>query len=274
MTADFSQASETKGPSKISNGAPGAPTVLCLGYDRTQTRIIEGLQNKGCCVWHAQDKIHTTAGFDLVVSFGYRHILRKDVIGSSPAPIVNLHISYLPYNRGAHPNFWSFFDGTPSGVSIHLIDEGVDTGPIIVQKYVNFSRGDKTFEQTYRLLILEIEDLFLANIDTIASKTFEPRPQRGKGTYHRMSDLPKEFAGWDSSIDVEVRRLDSIVKDEKAEKLKLIDEIERIRTANNVNWMDLLRLAFNEAPDQAKELIKRINSDDRKISELFSKLGE
>ena len=58
------------------------------------------------------------------------------------------------------------------------------------------------------------------------------------------------------------------------EKLKLIDEIEKIRTANNVNWMDLLRLAFKAAPSETKQLIRRINSDDNRISELFAKLGE
>ena len=71
---------------------------------------------------------------DLIVSFGYRHILRSDFINKCGCPIANLHISYLPFNRGAHPNFWSFYDDTPSGVSIYLIDEGIDTGPILFQK--------------------------------------------------------------------------------------------------------------------------------------------
>jgi hypothetical protein len=57
-------------------------------------------------------------------------------------------------------------------------------------------------------------------------------------------------------------------------KLKLIDEIEKIRASNNVNWMDLLRLAFARAPEETKLLIRKINSDDGKISELFAKLGE
>lgn len=58
------------------------------------------------------------------------------------------------------------------------------------------------------------------------------------------------------------------------EKLKLIDEIEKIRTNNNVNWMDLLRLAFRSNPEETKKLIRRINTDDNRISEIFAKLGE
>ena len=55
--------------------------------------------------------------------------------------------------------------------------------------------------------------------------------------------------------------------------LKVIDEIEKVRSKNNVNWMDVLRLAFKHAPDDAKKLMKKINSHDDKISELFKKLS-
>tara|TARA_B100001769_G_C21589421_1_gene332723 strand:- start:59 stop:250 length:192 start_codon:yes stop_codon:yes gene_type:complete len=58
------------------------------------------------------------------------------------------------------------------------------------------------------------------------------------------------------------------------QKLKLIDEIEKIRTQNNINWMDLLRVAFKHAPDETKVLVRKINKDDKRISEIFAKLGE
>ena len=56
--------------------------------------------------------------------------------------------------------------------------------------------------------------------------------------------------------------------------LKIIDEIEKIRTKNNVNWMDVLRIAFIHAPDEAKKLMKKINEEDNRISELFKKLSK
>tara|TARA_Y100000768_G_scaffold368659_1_gene332831 strand:+ start:464 stop:661 length:198 start_codon:yes stop_codon:yes gene_type:complete len=56
--------------------------------------------------------------------------------------------------------------------------------------------------------------------------------------------------------------------------LKIIDEIESIRSRNNVNWMDLLRIGITHAPEETKKIIQKINSDDNKISDLFSKLGE
>ena len=56
--------------------------------------------------------------------------------------------------------------------------------------------------------------------------------------------------------------------------LNIIDEIERIRTRNNVNWMDLLRLAFIHSPEEAKKLTKKINESDNKINELFEILSK
>ncbi len=56
--------------------------------------------------------------------------------------------------------------------------------------------------------------------------------------------------------------------------LKIIDEIELVRTRNNVNWMDVLRLAFTHAPDEAKELMKKIDTEDSRISELVKQLSE
>ena len=56
--------------------------------------------------------------------------------------------------------------------------------------------------------------------------------------------------------------------------LKIIDEIEKIRTKNNVNWMDVLRLAFIHAPEESKKHMKKINQEDNRISELFEKLSK
>ena len=55
---------------------------------------------------------------------------------------------------------------------------------------------------------------------------------------------------------------------------KIIDEIAKIRSNNNVNWMDLLKLAFKLDPQQASKIMKKINYDDKKISKLLNKLSE
>lgn len=54
----------------------------------------------------------------------------------------------------------------------------------------------------------------------------------------------------------------------------LIDEIEKTRTKNNINWMDILRLAFQANPNKAKEILRRINKKDNHISKLLQELSE
>ena len=56
--------------------------------------------------------------------------------------------------------------------------------------------------------------------------------------------------------------------------LNVIDEIEQIRGRNNVNWMDVLRLVFTHAPEEARVLMKRINEEDDRISALFKQLAD
>ena len=53
---------------------------------------------------------------------------------------------------------------------------------------------------------------------------------------------------------------------------KIIDQIQKIRSKNNVNWMDILRLAFKLDPMSASKIMKKINYDDKKISKLLRKL--
>ena len=188
--------------------APKKPykKILFLGYDRKKTEIIDALINANCEVHYSRGVIEKV-DYDLIICFGYREIIDVPTLGKIKCPIINLHISYLPYNRGSHPNFWSFFDKTPSGVTIHLIDEGIDTGPIIYQKIVNFDQNEKTFLKTYKKLIVEIEKLFLTNLSDILSGSWKSIPQKGEGTVHYINQLPSEFSGWDTDIEGELGKL-------------------------------------------------------------------
>jgi len=54
--------------------------------------------------------------------------------------------------------------------------------------------------------------------------------------------------------------------------LNIIKKIEKVRSKNNVNWMDVLRLALKHAPDKTIKLMKNINKKDKKISNLFNSI--
>jgi len=55
--------------------------------------------------------------------------------------------------------------------------------------------------------------------------------------------------------------------------LEIIDEIEKVRSKNNINWMNILRLAFKHSPEEARNIVRKINNDDSKISQLLEKLS-
>jgi len=55
---------------------------------------------------------------------------------------------------------------------------------------------------------------------------------------------------------------------------KIINQIQKIRSKNNVNWMNILKLAFKLDPKRASKIMKKINYDDKKISSLLSKLAK
>jgi hypothetical protein len=56
--------------------------------------------------------------------------------------------------------------------------------------------------------------------------------------------------------------------------LKIIDEVEKVRTKNNMNWMDILHLAFIYAPNEAKKMMKKIDHEDNRISALVKQISE
>ena len=56
--------------------------------------------------------------------------------------------------------------------------------------------------------------------------------------------------------------------------LEIIDAIEKVRSKNNINWMNILRLAFKHSPDEARVIVGKINEDDGKISALLKKLSQ
>jgi len=189
-------------------------TILFLGYDSSKTKIIDSIRKLGVRVIHQDKKEIEESKFesvDLVISFGYRHLLSESIV-EKYSPIINLHVSYLPFNRGSFANFWSFYDQTQSGVSIHLIDKGIDTGDILYQKKIDFDPKKMTFRETHNILIEQIEKLFLDNISQILSLKYPLIKQSHKGTYHHSKDFPSEFRGWDENIYKEINRLKNLRK--------------------------------------------------------------
>lgn len=112
----------------------------------------------------------------VVAVYGTR-VIRRETLGAVSAPFINYHAGINPKYRGQHPGYWARVNGDAqnAGVTVHLVDEGVDTGAVLYQSRVAFRPDDSIM--TYQwvqmahalpLLARAIEDALAGNL----------RPQR------------------------------------------------------------------------------------------------
>ena len=182
--------------------------ILFLGP--SDSPVVEWLRKNDENVFSTEEKITkdfvVNKSFNFLISYGYRFILKKEILDLFPDRAINMHISLLPYNRGADPNFWSFIEGTPKGVTIHYLDEGVDTGDIIIQKEISFISPEvETLSSTYNKLQKEIQNLFFQNWNSIKKQTNSRTSQGGFSTSHKVKDKDDllflmESDGWNTRI--------------------------------------------------------------------------
>ena len=102
-------------------------------------------------------------GVRFVVLAGYMHLLTSAFLGRFPNAVVNVHPSLLPAFPGAHAVEEQLAAGvSESGATVHLVDEGVDSGPILRQERVPILAGDTA--ETLHERIKEIEHRLLPQV--------------------------------------------------------------------------------------------------------------
>ncbi len=95
-------------------------------------------------------------GVGLVVLAGFMRIVRKPLIAAFPCQIINIHPALLPCFPGLHGQRQAVDYGVRiSGCTVHFVDEGMDTGPIIIQAAVQVLPEDTEDSLSERILKLE-----------------------------------------------------------------------------------------------------------------------
>ena len=80
---------------------------------------------------------------DLIIAAGFPFILKEQFLKIAPRGILNIHPSFLPYYRGPRPLEWQIINGeSQAGVTIHFMDEGIDSGEIVAQDRVRIVATD------------------------------------------------------------------------------------------------------------------------------------
>lgn len=112
----------------------------------------------------------------VVVVYGTR-IIKQPTLGCIAAPFINYHAGLCPKYRGQNGAYWarSNADAEHAGVTVHLVDAGVDTGDILYQAHAEFERDDNISTYQHRQMAVALPLLVRAIEDALAGRL---APQR------------------------------------------------------------------------------------------------
>ncbi len=127
--------------------------------------------------------------FDYFLLLWWPFILKKDIFSIPKYGTINTHPSLLPYNRGKHYNFWNIVEDVPFGVTLHFINQDVDSGDIVFQNKI-----EKTWEDTGESLYYKAQEsiieLFIMNYSKICAMNYTIIKQNlDEGTFHYAKEL-------------------------------------------------------------------------------------
>ena len=126
---------------------------------------------------------------DYIILAWWPYIVGKKILTIPEVGTLNFHPSLLPYNRGKHYNFWTIVEDTPFGVTLHFVDESIDSGDIVFQKNITKSWED-TGESLYKKAQSAMIDLFIQNYDRIVKGEYHKiRQDENIGSFHYSKEL-------------------------------------------------------------------------------------
>lgn len=137
---------------------------------------------------------------DLVVTAAYGRILTKDVLDVPKHGCINIHASLLPKYRGAAPIHWAIINGDDkTGITAMLMDEGMDTGDILLSKEISIPTGMNCGELFDRLKELGAETL-IETLRRLENGTLTRIPQdHAKAVYVPMMTKESGLIDWNRS---------------------------------------------------------------------------
>lgn len=119
-----------------------------------------------------------TMSYELGIVAQYGLLIPKHILDAFPKGILNVHTSLLPKYRGASPIQTAIMNGdTKTGITIMKMDEGLDTGPILLQKSLDILPDETSADMEAKLVELGIEALEEA-VPAYLSLDLSPSPQR------------------------------------------------------------------------------------------------
>jgi methionyl-tRNA formyltransferase len=135
---------------------------------------------------------------DIIILAWWPHIVKKALIDMPKIGCLNFHPSLLPNNKGKHPYFWSIVEELSFGVSLHFINEGIDTGDIVFQSEIEKTwcdTGSSLYEKGRHVIV----DLFKEKFADLQAGNFSRHKQdKMTGSFHWGKEIEEA-----SKIDLE-----------------------------------------------------------------------
>lgn len=195
-----SQPSRPRGRSRRPVSTPVAQEAEALGLDVVRPPSI-----------NAPEEVERLAasGAEALCVVAYGQILGPAVLDLMPC--VNVHFSLLPAYRGAAPVERALMDGRPTtGITIMLMDEGMDTGPIVATRELDIDPGEDAGGLTSRLAEVGAP-MLVAAVDSLAAGELaaHPQPERGASLAPRITpdDRPLDAGRPAEELAARVRAL-------------------------------------------------------------------
>jgi methionyl-tRNA formyltransferase len=134
---------------------------------------------------------------DLFIAAGYAIILNEHILEIPKLSAVNFHASLLPSYRGKHPVFWALRSGEKwSGITVHVMDPGIDTGDIIYQTKIR-TRQDDSVATLYKRIMDRSVNL-VGRLIVGAGQDNLPRRSQPKygGSYYSSTTIDDFHFDW------------------------------------------------------------------------------
>lgn len=180
-------------------GQAACALALRLTSYRAKARRSEICQNVGVlpapapdAVLHKVRSVNSDACRDVlrklnpaVIGVYGTRIINSQTLTCTPAPFINYHAGITPMYRGQHPAYWALVNGdvANAGVTVHLVDAGVDTGDVLYQARVAFDARDTI--QTYQWAQLQVAlPLFVRALEDALAGRLAPYRVSGPSAHH------------------------------------------------------------------------------------------
>ncbi len=145
---------------------------------------------------------------DLFILAGYARILPPAVLAIPPHGSLNLHGGRLPEYRGGSPLNWQIINGEREiGISIIMLDAGIDTGPLVNERRIPLT-GDMGYTEVQAATLRLFPDMLVEALRALAANTLRPRPQdESRAAYYTKRYQRDGLIRWERLTAVQVHNL-------------------------------------------------------------------